>query len=278
VDINKIGVLYHPLIKNAPAIAEKLVTFLEVKGISVWLCSAWEAERARTMVDGTDLVVTVGGDGTILRAIQVVYPLEIPITGVNLGRLGFMTELSEAEAESGLTAMIAGEGWLDERTMLEADVAVDGQETQTFTAMNDVVVARGAIARLVSIEVKIDGETLTHYRCDGIIAATATGSTGYSLAAGGPILHQHSKEFLLLPVAPHLSPGYQMVLAPTTEVRLGLQTTHQGTLSVDGHINLPLGTGTAIIVRRSRSVGRFLRIHPEAGFYRSLEQKLKGKI
>jgi NAD+ kinase len=274
--IKRIGVLYHPMIKKAPGRAKKLGDFLASRGVSVWLCSAWESEQARTMIKGTDLIVTVGGDGTILRASQLVYSLEIPITGVNLGRLGFMTELTEAEAEDGLAAMIGGEGWLDERAMLEANLSGDGGKPQTFTALNDVVMARGAIARLVFIEVKVNGETLTSYKCDGVVVATATGSTGYSLAAGGPILHQHSQDFLLVPVAPHLNPGYPLVMPATAEVRLGLETTHQGTLGVDGHINLPLSTGAVVTVRRSRSIGRFLRVHPEAGFYSSLEQKLKG--
>jgi NAD+ kinase len=144
-------------------------------------------------------------------------------------------------------------------------------------ALNDVVVARGGLARVVYVEASIDGEPLTTYKGDGVIVATATGSTGYSLAAGGPILYPRAKDFLLLPILPHLSPAYPMVLPAKAVVRLRLTTTHQATLSIDGHINLPLGSGAVITVKHSANISRFLRVHPEAGFYSLLEQKLKGK-
>jgi NAD+ kinase len=276
--IKKVGILYHPMIKAARTLAEELKDFLSARGVSVWLCSAWEGEQAKAQANDTDLILTIGGDGTILRAAQVAVPGRIPITGINLGRLGFMTELSAGEAKDRLPALLAGEGWLDDRAMLEAELgATESEPSRTFYALNDVVVARGAVARVVYIEASIDGQPLTTYKADGIIVATATGSTGYSLAAGGPILHPQAEEFLLLPISPHLSPAYPLVLPATAVVRLRLTTTHQATLSIDGHINLPLSSGAVITVRHSSYTGRFLRIHPEAAFYGSLEQKLKGK-
>jgi NAD+ kinase len=275
--MKKVGILYHPMIKTARTLAEELKDFLTARGISVWLCSAWEGEQARAKVKNTDLILTIGGDGTILRAAQVVVPHQIPITGINLGKLGFMTELSAGEAKDKLPALLEGEGWLDERAMLEAELsATESQPSPTFYALNDVVVARGSVARVVYIEANIDGELLTTYKADGVIVATATGSTGYSLAAGGPILHPQAKEFLLLPISPHLSPAYPLVLPATAVVRLRLTTTHQATLSVDGHINLPLSSGAVITIKHSSNTSRFLRIHPEVAFYSSLEQKLKG--
>jgi NAD+ kinase len=271
--MKKVGILYHPMIEAALTLAEELKDFMSARGISVWLCSAWEGEEAKSQVDGTELMLTVGGDGTILRAAQVAVPSQIPITGINLGRLGFMTELSAEEAKEMLPALLEGEGWLDERAMLEAEL----EPSRTFYALNDVVVARGEVARVVYVEANIDGARLATYKADGVIVATATGSTGYSLAAGGPILHPQAKEFLLVPISPHLSPAYPLVLPVTSVVRLRLTTTHQAGLSVDGHINLPLESGAVITVKHSSDSGRFLRIHPEAAFYDSLEQKLKGK-
>jgi len=277
--VKKVGILYHPMIKAAHTLAEELQNFLTARGVSVWLCSAWEGEQARALVNNTDLILTVGGDGTILRAAQVAFSGQTPITGINLGKLGFMTELSAEEAKEKLPALLEGEGWLDERAMLEAELhATESEPPRTFYALNDVVVARGAVARVVYVEVSIDGEPLTTYKGDGVIVATATGSTGYSLAAGGPILHPRAKEFLLLPIMPHLSPAYTLVLPAKAVVRLRLTTTHQATLSIDGHINLPLSSGTVISVRHSSNIGRFLRIHPQSSFYGSLEQKLKGKL
>ncbi len=276
--MKRIGILYHPMIKAARTLAEELKDFLAARGVSVWLCSAWEGEKAKSQVDDTDLILTIGGDGTILRAAQVAVPGQTPITGVNLGKLGFMTELNAEEAKDKLAALLEGKGWLDERAMLEAELsATELEPPRTFYALNDVVVARGAIARVVYVEASIDNEPLTTYKADGVIVATATGSTGYSLSAGGPILHPRAKEFLLSPILPHLSLAYTLVLPATAVVRLCLTTVHQAALSVDGHINLPLESGAVITVKHSSNTGRFLRIHPEDAFYSSLEQKLKGK-
>jgi len=278
--VNRVGILYHPMIEAAHSLAEKLEKFLDSNGVSVWLCSAWEGERAKAQVAGTDLILSIGGDGTILRAAQAVVPGLTPVTGINLGRLGFMTELSTDEAETKLLALLAGEGWIDERAMLEAELLPAGQEDDTaqlFYALNDVVVARGAISRIVHVEASIDGELLTSYRADGVIAATATGSTGYSLAAGGPILHPQAEEFLLLPLLPHLGSAYTLVLPSTATVKLRISTVHQATLSIDGHINLPLSSGAVVVVRHSSNKARFLRIHSDTSFYGSLEQRLKGK-
>ncbi|MFC2017094.1 NAD(+)/NADH kinase [Chloroflexota bacterium] len=276
--VKRVGILYHPMIEAAYTLAKKLEEFLGSKGLSVWLYSAFEWEATKAQVNNTDLIISIGGDGTILRAAQAVVPERTPITGINLGKLGFMTELSADEALAKLPALLAGEGWIDERVMLEAELLpTDGESARIFYALNDVVVARGAIARTVSIEASIDGEPLTTYKADGVIVATATGSTGYSLAAGGPILHPQAKEFLLLPILSHLSSAYTLVLPSTAVVKLRINTAHQATLSIDGHINLPLSTDATITVKHSSSVARFLRIHPETSFYSSLEQRLKGK-
>ena len=274
--MKKIGILYHPMNDAARGMAEEVKSFLADRGITVWLCSAWEGEEAKPQVDGTDLLLSIGGDGTILRAAQItaVAKAPVPITGINMGKLGFMTELGANEAKEKLPALLEGEGWLDERAMLEAEIDADGT---TYYALNDVVVARGAVARVVYIEASIDGEKLTTYKADGVVVATATGSTGYSLSAGGPILHPRAKEFLLSPILPHLSLGYSLVLPSTAVVKLRLATVHEATLSIDGHINPPLADGAVITVRHSSTKARFLRIHPENAFYSSLEQKLKGK-
>jgi len=272
--VKRVGILYHPLIERAYPLAKELQDFLVSNEVSVWLSSAWESEQVKQHIDSTDLVLSVGGDGTILRAAQAVFPAPVPITGVNLGKLGFMAELSADEAKEKLPALLAGKGWLDERSVLTAELTPGGQ---VFHALNDVVVARGAIARVIQVEVIINGELLTGYRADGVIVATATGSTGYSLAAGGPILYQESQDILLLPILPHLNPAYPLVLPSTSEVKLKVNTTHEATLCIDGHINLSLTSGAVITVRRSPDTARFLRIHPAASFYSSLEQRLKGK-
>lgn len=277
--MKKIGVVYHPLNEATISMAKKLTEFLGSSGLSTWLCSAWKGEQLRQQVPGTDLVLTTGGDGTILRTAQAVAPRLTPITGINLGKLGFMTELNADEAMSKLPALLAGEGWIDERAMLEAKLTTnDGEHkrTQMFHALNDIVVARGEVVRIIHVATSIDGEPLATYRADGVIMATATGSTSYALAAGGPILHPQAGEYLLVPILPHLSLDYALVLPPPAVVKLKISTTHQATLSIDGHISLPLSTGDTITVKHSPSKIQFLRIRPKNYFYSSLEQKLRG--
>lgn len=276
--MNKVGIIYHPMKQEAVELASELERFLKEKGIIAWSCSAWENETARSKVNGTDLILSVGGDGTILRAAQAIVPDKIPITGINLGNLGFMTELSVREAKKKLPALLNGKGWIDERSLLEAELVREGKaKKQKFYALNDVVVAHGAVVRVIHVEATINNQLLTVYKADGVIVATATGSTGYALAAGGPILHPHAEEMVLAPIMPHLSADYCLVLPSIAEVQLRVQSFYPATLSIDGHTNINIENGAVIKVKRSRNTVRFLRIHPEASFYSSLEKRLKGK-
>ena len=271
--MKRVGILYHPKIPAAKAFAEEMAGFLPSLDASVWLCSAWDEERARAQVNGTELILSVGGDGTILRAARAVVPQSIPIVGINLGRLGFMTELSAEEARDKLPALLAGEGWVDERAMLQAEFSGKGP----FHALNDVVLGRGAISRVIYVETTIDGAPLNTYKADGLILATATGSTGYSLAAGGPILYPQSREVLINPISPHLTFASAVVLPPTAIIELKLYTDHQAMLSLDGQIDMALESGDTIRVKLSPHVARFLRVQPLTFFYSILVERLVPK-
>ncbi|MDO8716564.1 MAG: NAD(+)/NADH kinase [Dehalococcoidales bacterium] len=278
--MKRVGILYHPLKEATNTFGKKLEAFLSARGLAVWLASSWEWEKTRSQMNDTDLILSVGGDGTILRAAQVVIPTDTPITGINMGRFGFMTELTVDEAMEKLPALLAGDGWIDERCLLEAELStVDGgtESAHRFYALNDAVVARGAAVRLIHVEVSIDGTRLSTYQADGVIAATATGSTSYALAAGGPILHPQAEESLLVPITPHLGTIYPMVISPGATVQLHLISSSPAVLCIDGHINTSLTTGATITVKHSAKKVRFLRSHPKTSFYGSLEQKLKGK-
>jgi NAD+ kinase len=275
--VKKVAILYHPMVEATYAKAMELHDFLVARGISAWLCSAWEKDHARAQLNGTDLILSIGGDGTILRSAHVALHSAIPITGINLGRIGFMTELSADEVTEKLPELLAGKGWIDQRSMIDVELQAVGQtSTQTLQALNDVVVARGAISRMVHVGASLDGQVIGDYRADGVIVSTATGSTGYALAAGGPILYPKSTDCLVVPVAAHLSPAYPLVLPSTAVIQLRIATVHQAVLSVDGHINLPLSDGDTVTIKHSPHTTRFQRIHPETVFYSSLEQKLKG--
>lgn len=276
--MKKVGILFHPLKEAAQTLAKELSGFLTLKGLTAWSQSAWEWEKAKSKIDGTDLILSVGGDGTILRTAQLAIHGSIPIVGINLGQLGFMTELTVSEARDKLLELLDGKGWIDERSLLELKLSPEeGQTPKSFYALNDVVVARGAVARVIYIEATINNKPLATYKADGVVVSTATGSTGYALAAGGPILHPQAKELLLVPILPHLSLRYPLVLPSTAIVKLRVNPTYPATLSIDGHINMPVSDSAALSVKHSSKKVRFLRIHTEDSFYSSLERKLKGR-
>jgi len=275
VYVKRIGILYHPKIERAIAFSRELEDFLSARRISFWSCSAWEEEKSKPQVPGSDLVLSVGGDGTILRAARAIVPEQVPIVGINFGNLGFMTELKADEALKKLPRMLDGEGWLEERAMLQAQ---RGSRGKSFHVLNDVVVGRGGSSRLVNVEAKIDGETFTTYRADGVIVATATGSTSYSLAAGGPILHPQARDMLLNPVCSHLTLAEALVLPAETVVKLKVATSHEAMLSLDGQVETQLSSGEEVTVRLSPHVTHFLRIQPKNYFYSSLESRLRRRI
>lgn len=278
--IKRIGILYHPMVQATGDKARELSDFLKSGNVDVWSCSAWETCQAVAQLDTTDLILTIGGDGTILRAAQVALQQQIPITGINMGNLGFLTEIKVNEAQDRLTELLAGKGWLDERSMLEAELIpadADGSPRGVFQALNDIVLARGAVAKLIQINASVDDKLLTTYRADGVIIATATGSTGYSLAAGGPIIYPQSADLLLVPIVSHLSPGYSLILPSASLLKLEPVTTNQATLSVDGHINIPVSSGSVIKVKQSARKTRFLRLQQQGYFSNVLEEKLRGR-
>ena len=268
------------MVETTSARAREINSFLLSRGIEVWSCSAWETEKAISLLNGTDLILANGGDGTLLRAAQVALVHQTPITGINMGNLGFLTEFTASEALSRLPALLAGEGWIDERTMLEARLITPESKVSpavSFYALNDVVLARGAIVKLIQVETAIDDKPVTTYRGDGVILATATGSTSYALAAGGPVLYPHSSDFLLVPIVPHLTAGYSLVVPSGGVVGLKLITNNQATLSIDGHINIPVSSGAVVTVKTSSQKTRFLRLREQNYFFNVLEEKLRGK-
>lgn len=269
--MKRIGILYHPLREKARDLAEKLEEFLSSRGVSSWRCSAWDEDKAKPRVAGTELILSIGGDGTILHAARIITPLSVPILGINLGRLGFITEIDSDEILSNLPDLLEGKGWIEERAMLEAQVA-----DTSFHALNDIVL-RSVAVRLVNIEAEIDGTAITTYRADGVIVATATGSTSYSLASGGPILHPQSKEIVLQPISCHLGLSHALVLSPQSIVDLKVAHREKVILSIDGQIELQLSDGQNIRVKLSPHTARFLRIHQPTYFYSSLWQKLGGR-
>lgn len=271
----KIGILFQPKASAASSLAQQISRVVTNMGASVWVCSSWEEDKACEQIEGTRFVICLGGDGTILRAARIASPRGVPILGINLGRVGFMTELNADDALSKVPAYVDSVGWVEERAMLQAEIV--SKNTPPFHALNDVIVGRGERCRLIRIKTTVDGELLTTYKCDGLIVATATGSTGYSLAAGGPILHPQAEEMLLKPIAAHLSLSTALVLSSEATVKLEVGTTHQATLSIDGQIEVPLSNGDIVKIKRSPYVTKMLRAEWPLPFYSTLTAKLERR-
>jgi NAD+ kinase len=269
-----IGLLYHPMISKSRDVAAEILEFLEGRGVSAWIGSGWDEAAVAEQAARLDMLITLGGDGSMLRAARMAAQHSTPILGINLGRLGFLAEVKPAEWAERLQQVLAGNYWIEERMMLHAKCWRDEESLGNYEALNDVVVSRGSLARLVRLPTYIDGGYLTTYIADGLIVSTATGSTAYALAAGGPIVPPELKNMLLIPLAPHLSLERAIVLSQGSMVRVKVQTDHTAILTVDGQFEVELADGDWVQIVASPRVARFIRMQDRAYFYRTLVQRL----
>ena len=269
------GIVYNPTISGAQDLVTELTQRLGLADGAL-VCSVDDLERMNQDRLDVDLLITVGGDGTILRAVRIAAPHEVSILGINMGHMGFMTELRAEDAADSLDRYLANDLWIEERAMLQAQVVEsDGATTdKVWHALNEAVVGSNAVARMARIQVSIDETPLTVYRADSVIVATATGSTGYALSVGGPILHPQSKDILLKPVAAHLGLTSALVLPATSKVELTVLSDAPAMLSVDGHSDVHLSEGARVRVQASPYVARFLRAHEPSHHYALLMQRL----
>ena len=275
--MRKIGIFYRPSEQQAEALATKLRDDLAARPVEVWCSEAWD-ESAPAFIPGTDLLICLGGDGTVLRAARLVVPHEVALLGVNMGRLGFLTELTASSLWANLDAIVAGTGRVEERAMVQATLENNGLSAGPFHGLNDVVVSRYAPGRPVYITVSIDRTRLGVYRCDSMIVATPNGSTGYSMSAGGPILHPESHHLVVTPVAAHLAMGRSLVLPLGAEVVLAVDTDHRAVMSVDGQLDLEVASGARVHVTTSPYKARFFHLGAEKSFYSDLARRLDPSV
>lgn len=228
----------------------------------------------RSVIEGrVDLGVCLGGDGTYLSCARRLAPHGTPVIGVNLGRLGFLTEVEAGDFERFLDCYLAGSCVIVERMMLEAAVSGD-DAAPPVAVLNDVVINKAALSRMLDFEVRVDGVLLTRYRADGLIVATPTGSTAYSLAAGGPILTPDMRGILITPICPHALSQRPIVVPDTSHVSIALREDHPDVyLSLDGQVGFPLRPEATVEIRRSAHVVRSVR-DPRVSFYELLRRKL----
>ena len=269
--IEDIGLVYNARLETARPLAEQIAGWLKARGVRGWTCPmpdyASSQERA-------DLLITLGGDGSILRAAQHAAPSGTPILGINLGRVGFLTEGTPQGWEHTLQRVLDGEGEVETRMMLSVTLLREGILMAREQALNDAVVSRGALARTVRLHTSIDGAFMTRYVADALILATPTGSTAYAYAAGGPVLPPWLDNFVVVPAAPHLSMERPVVLDADAVIEVAVDTDIPGMLSVDGRMEGELLDGDVVRVERSETRARFLRLRSRGDFYTTLVERL----
>lgn len=221
-----------------------------------------------------EAVIALGGDGTLLRAIHELRESDIPVMGVNIGGLGFLTSVSEDEIDDAMACLAGDHIVVIPNPIMEATVVRDDQAVATYHALNEVVVARGPTSRMVGLDLHIGGDAVTTYSCDGILVATPVGSTGYSLSSGGPILVPGTPALVITLICPHTLGSRPMVVPDSSEIGISTQTAEQELLlSTDGQAAQPLASGDTVRVRRSEHVARLLHL-PGHSFFALLRQKL----
>jgi NAD+ kinase len=272
--MQRIAIIYNPFSESSISHSALLATWLRERGIEIWRGISQECRDSPHVLDDADLMVAMGGDGTVLRAARLAIPTGLPVLPVALGHLSFMAEIGPAELYEGIEALLNGGGWHDERALIDASLWREGEHMIDFIALNEVVISRSEISRVINVEVSIDGSILTTYMADGVIVATATGSTAYALAAGGPIIDPRSRALALVPVAAHLTNVPSMVLHEAAVVTIALRSRNNASIAIDGRGNLPLREGDEVMVRRSSKVCTFVRLRPSSQFYTQLVAKL----
>ena len=281
--VRRVGVVVHPGRPPAAELAKQLAGWADEHGIEL---RALASERhcfddevpclePSEFPTGLDLVVALGGDGTLLRALGLILTAQVPALGVNAGRLGFLAEVEPNGLAAALEAVLAGRYRVDRRTTLAAKVVVEGQEVAEDLAVNDVVLEKAARERLAAVAVRLgDGGPFARYAADGVMVASPTGSTAYSFSAGGPIVSPRLDALLLTPIAPHMVFNRSLVLHPDEAVRLEVLPDNPVIESVDGRAVRELPPGAVVEVRRGRQDALLVRIEP-ADFYRLVRTKFR---
>lgn len=274
--MNRVALLYHPHKDRARELADEWRAEIIARGApEPIVASAWDEERVEQVCHSVNLILTLGGDGTLLRAARIGAPCGVPALGVKLGHVGFLSGILPEALPENLNRLLQGEYWIEERMMIRARWMRGEQELGMYDALNDVVVSRGKLARVIRIEAAVDGQVLHQFALDGAIVATATGSTAYSLAAGGPILAPTVRTMLLTLISPYLSPINSLVLPEGAQVSLKVQSPYKPMLTIDGQSDYELQDGDVILTKASPIPARFVRLGSKTYFYRTLINRLR---
>jgi len=280
--IRKVAIVAKVGTPAGPRMAEEMGAWLEQRDVAV----LYESKTAiavgcddgisrENLPRDVDLVIVAGGDGTLLSVARSAAPLGLPILGVNLGSMGFLTELQPDELFSGLETVLDGRYTVEERQTLRVRPVRQGHAYAEHALLNDAVIAKSALARMITISVKIDGEEVATYTSDGLIVSTPTGSTAYNLSAGGPILDPRLSAFVLAPICPHTMTHRPLVVPGSVTIELFLRSASEAVyLTLDGQIGLPLENDDSVTIDRHPEPVRLVRVTGR-GYFEILRRKLR---
>lgn len=271
--------------KNSSLVVEKITRFFNQRQISIKVADSEQADfysevslakQLNSWADKLNLIIVVGGDGTILRVARDLACWNVPILGINLGQKGFLAEIEVEQMERFLQYIASGQYDYQERMMMEARLRRGDEDLGYYLALNDIVVSRGPFSRIIKVETYINEDYMESYSGDGVIVATPTGSTGYSLSAGGPIVNPTMELFVVTPICPHSLYNRSIIINGNDKMKLRVDSRQvQVVLTVDGQVRFALEDEDHIIVRRSEQKVKLVCFH-DYSFYRMLHQKLKG--
>ena len=249
--VRRIGFAYNPTIEATVELAARASGWCRRHGIDEWQAQAGDTETLDAELRTTDALVVLGGDGTFLRAARAVAEVDVPLIGINLGKVGFLSKAEASDLEPVLERITAGEFRIDERLAIEGRILRQGlgDDAARHVALNDIVIARGSLARVCRLDVSIDDSHLATFIADGLVVASPTGSTGYSFSAGGPILDPASRNLVVTPIAAYLSAIRSVVVSPQQVVRCRVVDAFEALVSVDGREDLPIAVGDVVEVR-----------------------------
>lgn len=279
--LTHVGILGHPKRPATEPVGTHIEHSLQNHGITTWHYEDWTPDDVRALIPGSDMVVAIGGDGAMLRAARLCAKYDVPVLGINMGRLGFLTEVASPDDwDKCLPTLLKGDYWIESRMMITARIERAGKTIHTSNALNDVVISGFSAGSMIQIDLYIDNHWATTYNSDALIIATATGSTAYALAAGGPILPPDLSNILILPTAAHLSMDRPIVLSEGSEVavRLSSENRNKTIITVDGKQLAEITEGDILYIEACEFVSRFIRMRERNYFYRSLLDRLEPRV
>jgi NAD+ kinase len=276
VTVSRIGFAYNPTIEEAVELRERAAGWCRMRGVEHWAAPAGETATLVERLPGSDVLVVLGGDGTFLRAARAVAEVDVPLLGINLGKVGFLSKAEAHQLEGVLGQLGDGTYTVRERMALTGAILPAGRPAETrFTALNDIVVARGSLARVVRLAVTIDESHLATFVADGLVVSSPTGSTGYSFSAGGPILDPQSRNLVVTPIAGYLSAIRSIVVSPHQVVRARVLDAHEALISVDGREDHRIEVGDVVEVRALDRPIRFVEPDGAMPFWDLLRTKVQ---